>query len=293
MSKTVEEAFEIFLSRLAPLRSEQEKAKSHKGSVKSCLRNNFRCYSLFETGSIKNGTGVRHFSDTDYFAVLPQEIIRPNSIVQLRKLKEALQNTFRQTAHRIRVASPSVTVPFGKYRSENLEVTPCVAHGLMDTGLGRRKTYAIADGSGKWMYSSPQAHKDYVAYHDHRLGRKLRPLIKLVKAWKFFCKVPVSSFYLEIRITKLFTNRQSINYPRDLYSVLNSISKNELARIRDPMGISGLVDACPSQQKLETALSRLATAVTRADKALYYHDRDPKKAFKYWNLLFSGNFPAQ
>lgn len=71
MPKTLDQGFDTFLSWLVPLSSEHDKAASHKDSVKSCMINNFKCTNFFETGSFGNGTGVRHYSDTDYFAVCP------------------------------------------------------------------------------------------------------------------------------------------------------------------------------------------------------------------------------
>ncbi|MGI8468955.1 MAG: hypothetical protein ACR2N3_10945 [Pyrinomonadaceae bacterium] len=93
MAKTVEEGFQEFLMRLVPLTSERKKGISHKNSVKSCLVKSFGCSHFFETGSFGNKTGVKHFSDTDYFAVCPEQHLRKNSSVALREIKEALQYT--------------------------------------------------------------------------------------------------------------------------------------------------------------------------------------------------------
>ncbi|HSK72682.1 MAG TPA: nucleotidyltransferase, partial [Pyrinomonadaceae bacterium] len=217
MARTLEQGFQDLLKRLIPLASERERGTVHKASVRSCLVKNFGCFSFFETGSFGNRTGVRHFSDTDYFAVCPDQELRKNSSKTLREVKEALQYTFWRTAGKIKVNSPSVTIPFGKYASENLEITPCFYNKIIATPLGRKKSYGIADGQGGWMLSSPQAHNAYVELHDRRLLRRLKPLITLVKAWKFFHNVPVSSFYLELRITKFAESKKKINYEIDLY----------------------------------------------------------------------------
>src|SRR5436190_23887591 len=97
MAKTLAEGFDTFLSWLVPLSSEHSKATSHKSSVESCMVNNFDCYNFFETGSFGNGTGIRHHSDTDYFAVCASEKLYTDSAYTLRKVKEALQSTFWQT----------------------------------------------------------------------------------------------------------------------------------------------------------------------------------------------------
>lgn len=292
MGNDVSTILERYLSRLAPLQAELKKGASHKASVKSCLTKAFKCYSLFETGSIANGTGIKHYSDTDYFAVVPKNELRNNSREQLRLTKEALRHTFGRTKN-IRVNSPAVTIPFGVYRSEDLEVTPCFFNGMTPTPLGHRKAYGIPDGSGGWMLSSPQAHKAYVDTQDRRLKGRLRPLITLIKGWKFMRNAPVASFYLELRIASMFASRTRISLASDLVYILNLLSDRELPRVRDPMQVSGYVRACSTDEKRRTVMSKMETAAARARKAYYYLNRDPELSIHYWKLLFGSGFPSR
>ena len=62
------------------------------------------------------------------------------------------------------------------------------------------------------MKSSPKAHTDYVKQEDERLKGKLKPLIRLLKAWKFYNNVPIRSFYLELRAAKYAESEKSIVY---------------------------------------------------------------------------------
>ncbi len=238
MPKTLEEGFDTFLGRLVPLSSEHDAAVSHKNSVKSCFENNFKCYEFFETGSFGNATGVRHHSDTDYFAVCPSDKFPSNSSTMLRTAKEALQSTFWQTTG-IEVRTPAVRIPFGTYASETIEVTSCNFIGMIDTPVGNKPYYNIADYSGGWMNSSPKAHNSYVKREDDRLGGKLKPLIRLIKAWKFYNSVPINSFYLELRATKYAEDEKAVIYDIDLHHIIKKLYDNDLASIQDPMGISG------------------------------------------------------
>ena len=292
MTKTLEEGFEIFLERLIPLPSERNKAVSHRGSVRSCLTTNFKCSSFFETGSFGNQTGVRHYSDTDYFAVCPAQDLTGKSNYVLRKVKEALQFTFHRTSG-IKVNSPSITISFGKHASENLEIVPCFYNTLFETPIGKRKAYAISNGKGEWMLSSPKAHKDYVELHNKRLNGKLKQLIRLVKAWKYYNNVPINSFYLELRITKFSESKKKINYKIDLYGIIKKLYDIQLASIQDPMRVSGVIDACDTYGKKKEALSKLTTAFSRAKKAYIYRDTNLDKCFYWWNLFFNKKFPKR
>ncbi len=292
MAKTLAEGFDTFLSWLVPLPAEHKKAKSHKDSVESCLKKNFDCYSFFETGSFGNGTGIRHHSDTDYFAVIPNQKAHNNSSITLKKVKEALQYTFWNTTG-ITVNTPAVQIPFGNYASETLELTPCTFNGMVDTPVGNMASYDIPDYEGNWMKSSPKAHNYYVKREDERLGFKLKPLIQLIKAWKFYNNVPISSFYLELRTTKYAQNETSIVYDIDVRRVLKMLFDNDLASIRDPMGISGYVQACSSDTKKMTALSKLSTGYSRSEKAFANRDTNLDNCFYWWNLFYNNEFPSR
>jgi hypothetical protein len=292
MAKTLDQGFETFLSWLVPLKTEHDKAASHRGSVESCLEKNFDCYRMFETGSFGNGTGVRHYSDTDYFAVCKTGKLFSDSGATLRSVKEALKATFWRTAG-IEVHTPAVQIPFGTYSSETLEVTPCDYQGLVETPLGSKARYHIADGSGEWMYASPDAHNSYVKDQDKRLNGKLKPLIQLVKAWKFYNSVPISSFYLELRTTKYAEGESSIVYDIDLKRIFSYLAENELPSIRDPMGVSGMIAASNTSAKRESALSKIKTARSRAEKAWAVREKNLDDCFYWWDLLFNGEFPSR
>jgi hypothetical protein len=292
MAKTLEQGFETFLGWLVPLNSEHNTAASHKSSVKSCLEKNFGCYNFFETGSFGHGTGVRHYSDTDYFAVCKTTNLKRDSTITLRDVKTALQSTFWSTSG-IEVKTPAVRIPFGKFKSENLEVTPCDYQGLIETPLGKKATYDIPAYDGSWMRSSPDAHNAYVKKQDERLSGKLKPLIQLVKAWKFYNNAPIRSFYLELRVTKYAEGESTIIYDIDLKRIMSLLAANQLASIRDPMGISGLIEASSTDAKKKDALSKLSTGLSRAEKEVDQRDNDLDKCFYWWDMFFDGRFPAR
>lgn len=292
MAKSLDEGFSTFLGWLVPLTSENDKVLSHKDSVYSCLNTKHKCYELFETGSYGAGTGIRHHSDTDYFAVIPSNELYESSGHSLREIKESLEATFWSTEG-IVVSCPSVRIPFGTYASETMEVSPCYFSEMLDTPLGKYPAYKIADCNDGWMLSSPKAHNSYVEKQDSRLSYRLKKLIRLVKAWKYYNAVPILSFYLELRVTKYAEGEESILYDIDLKRFLKWLLDNDLPSIQDPMGISGLISACSTSAKRTETISKLTTAVGRAEKAVSCREDDIDTAFYYWGLLFNGEFPAR
>jgi hypothetical protein len=188
------------------------------------------------------------------------------------------------------VNCPAVKVPFGLLAKENTEVVPAIYHGDTDDGYD---IYAIPNCRDGWMKSSPDAHNSYVTSVNKSLGGKVKPLIRFIKAWKYYQNVPISSFYLELRVAKYAAEQSVIIYDLDVQFMLARLQADGLAQMRDPMGISGYINPCSTSTKLEDAKSKLSTALARAQKAVNARQKgDDWSAFYWWNLLYNDNFPS-
>lgn len=293
MAKSIGEGFSTFLSWLQPLKSEHDKAASHKGSVQSSLENGYECSRFFETGSFGNGTGVRHHSDTDYFAVIPAKNLKVNSATSLREVKETVAATFSTTTG-IAVNCPAVKIPFGTYASENLEITPAYFTGMVEHDGKKFNNYNIPDCEGGWMASSPGAHNHYVQKIDDGLSNEAKQLIRLVKAWKYYNNVPITSFFLELYVARYCASEQSIIYYIDLARIFDKLEKDSLPGMNDPVGISGRIKPCKTDAQHTDALSKVKTAAGRATRAMaQVQEGKLDEAFETYDLLFNYNFPAR
>lgn len=286
MPRTIDEAFFIFLQRLTPSTLEARGAVSHRASVVACLRAEFGSVRLFRSGSFGHHTSVRGWSDTDYFAVLPKGRLGPNSARTLAKVRDVLASRFPRT--KVSIRTPAVVLPFGSTAAERLEVIPAGQHGrLMDYEL-----FIIADSNGGWKQASPLAHNSYVNEQNVRLSTKVKPIVRFLKKWSFEKRAGVRSVYLELRVAEFAKGRKSILYSRDMLAVLKYLHDRNLAPMRDPVGLAGYIRPCTDAVK-PTALCRLATAVTRAQKAVDLERVGlTEEAFHYWDLLFGKGFPS-
>jgi hypothetical protein len=223
----------------------------------------------------------------DYLACLPTDQLTQVSTSTLVKVRGALGNRFPNTG--VAVSCPAVVVPFGTRKSEITEIVPADYMGESN-GF---KVYEIADCAGGWMKASPDAHNAYVRAVDDKLGGKVKPLIRFLKAWKFFRAVPISSFYLELRVAKYASHEKAIVYDIDVRNVLKMLWDGQLAPMQDPMGVSGYIPACKSDAARVDALSRLGTAYARADKArTAVTNGTISEAFDWWRLLYNNEFPT-
>ena len=286
-TRTISQGFNTFHGRVTPSSYETGKASSHKSSIKSRLEDYFDLKKLFYSGSANNGTSISYYSDVDFFASIPTQKLKKVSSTSLREIKECLQDRFPKT--RIYVDSPAVVLDFGTGDSDTAEVIPA-DYIKQQNG---KNVYDIPDGSEGWMRSSPSTHNTYVTSENTRSNKKLKPLIRFFKAWKYYCNVPISSFYLELRATKWMESESSIIYDIDLCSILRKLYTCNLAAIQDPKGISGYVNACSSDSKKADALSKLNNAKVRAQKARNEEKAgNTRNAFDWWNKVFAGKFPS-
>lgn len=287
MPRSIEEGFDDFLVKLKAKVAETQAATRHRASIEACLTSNFGLKRFVRIGSFGNGTSVSGYSDIDYLASIPPAQLTQNSGYSLSKIRDALDARFPQTG--VRVNTPAIAVPFGTYRSESTEVVPADYIGETK-GF---KVYEIADGNGGWMRISPDSHNDYVARVDRQHGGRVKPLIRFVKAWKFYRSVPISSFYLEMRVAKYAEGESAIVYDIDVQRVLKSLWDHQLAKLQDPTGFSGYVSASKTEIQREDALSKLNTAVVRAQKARQAAvDANVADSFYWWRLLYNDAFPT-
>jgi Second Messenger Oligonucleotide or Dinucleotide Synthetase domain len=287
MPRTVEEGFLDFLTRLTPTTVESQAAKNHRASIEARLKNDFGLRRFVRIGSFGNGTSISGYSDVDYLACLPTDQLTENSTYSLAKIRNALDARFPATG--VRVNCPAVAVPFGNRKSFTTEIVPG-DYFREEDGF---KVYDIPNCSGGWMKASPDAHNAYVRAIDNKLDGKVKPLIRFVKAWKFFRSVPISSFYLELRVAKYASTETAIVYDIDVKNILCQLRDSGLASLRDPMGVSGLIPACKSLAALEVAKSKVYNAATRAEKGRGASiNKNIPAAFNWWRLVYNGEFPT-
>jgi hypothetical protein len=289
MTRSVDQAFEIFLGRLTPLASDREAAAKHRQTVERAIQAAMPVRIFRETGSFNHGTGVRGYSDVDLLVSIGYD--RPNSSdTALSWVKSALQARFIST--QVHVSRPAVVVGFGN-KTETWEVLPAF---LTDRGAKNVFVYDIPGASTGWMDSAPGEHLDYVNECNRlpKVAGGAKKLARLAKAWKYYNNVPISSFYLEMRAAQHVATQSSFIPVWDICQLLGKLESHELAAMNDPKGAAGRFYPCSSDAKKTDALSKLHTAANRASKALRAHQDDKEEtAFEYLNLLFGGKFPSR
>ena len=286
VTRDVNEAFDILLSWVMPSETETTGAASHRASIQACLQNNLGMTNFFRTGSFGHGTSVRGHSDIDYFAVIPPANLVSDSARALRTLKEILAARFPRTP--VWVHSPAVAVQFGTEVWERHEVTPV----YFDKTDNDYYVYGMPDRYGGWMLSSPTELNAYINRQNDRLNKRAKHLARLVKLWNYYGGVGIRSIYLELRTAEYLSNEATVIYPIDVMGALRHILAKDLAGMHDPLGLGADIFPCTAAAK-PTVLSKLATAVTRAEKAVAANQAGRTgEAFDWWDKVYAGGFPS-
>lgn len=156
----------------------------------------------------------------------------------LRRVKEALD--YSHLVRSVRVSSPAVKVEF--WSSPHFEIAPACYFGES----GGDDVFHIAGPDDEWLLSAPAAHNRYVTRQNDRLGKKAKPLVRLLKAWKYYTGAPVSSTYLELRTAKYLAGEDCVVYSVDLDRMFRRMIDAELAPMNDPLGIVTRIRPCSS-----------------------------------------------
>ncbi len=122
---------------------------------------------------------------------------------------------------------------------------------------------------------------------------EVKRLVRFLKAWKYYCGVPIKSFYLELFVTRYASQKSSILYSKDVRNILACLWNDQFAALKDPKGISGSIQPCSLKEQKADALRKLGTALERAEEAREAEKAgEIKDAFRQWNLVFARKFPS-
>lgn len=278
MTQTTSQYLSALTSTYTPSTNDFSAARSHRVAIEVRLDTYLGLHEMFETGSLRHGTGVKWYSDADYIVSLKGE--RPGSEwTTLNKVKETLQGRFPNTT--IVVRRPAVV---SRFSDGYVEVVPAYAS---TTASGSSDGYWIADPTGGWMKTHPKDHNAYVNDANTKHSGAAKALARQAKIWKYKRNVPVSSCYLEMRAAKYASSQTTWIAPWDLHDFLKDLQDRNLAAMNDPTGLGSRFTATSSDSNRDDAMSKLSTAVARAAKAKAANREDDHASAIGWlKLLF-------
>lgn len=241
-------------------------------------------------GSYAKNTAVRPPHDIDILFIMPLSLFSKYNDYRgngqswlLQDVKNALQKQYPKTD--IRGDGQVVVVDFAD--SFYVEVAPVFA--TTDAQI-----YCTADtnAGGSWGRTNPSAENTNVSYSNTDSKGNTVHLIKMMKVWKRFCSVPLTSFALELMVVQFLTlwqykGNSSVYYDwmvRDFLTyMLTRVGAYEIIP-----GIAGLYALGEDWE------SRTKTALARAQKACEYETKsDETLADAEWVRIFGDFFTGR
>src|SRR5262249_33731219 len=145
---------------------------------------------------------------------------RPSSSdTALAWVKNALVASFRSTP--VHISRPAVVIAFGG-GDETWEVTP----GFLTSRGGQGVyVYDIPGAATGWLDTAPLEHLSYVneVNSQAKITGGAKKLARLIKAWKYYNRVPISSFYLEMRAAQYLAGEPSFVAVEDICRLLEHL----------------------------------------------------------------------
>lgn len=288
---TAPDCFQTLIARIAPLQTEIDAAERHIATIHTRLAEAFTLKGFVRAGSYSRGTFIRGGSDVDLFAVVARDDLRwggsyVTSDTALNNFGRELKARFPST-----LISRDVHAIVLEFNDCHVDVVPAFFSGMT---AGHQPMYAIPDGSGGWMKTSPAQHNAFIRQRDEASRGKLRRVAQLIKFWRE-CRsprVPLSSFHIEMVLASENLCLGVKSYGDCVTEVLQGLAQRECRGLQDPLRISGRLPAVKTEARRDPAVASVRYSRDHAKVALRAAALDDhQEACRQWDIVFNGYFP--
>lgn len=283
--------FDKFLSEIQLTDTQKKDAQTKYEGV--CEKLNSKYPYVYNTGSPKllvgsygKKTAISPPTDIDIIFVMPPseykryDEYRGNGQSQLlQDIKKVLLEKYPNTD--IRGDGQVVQVNFVSY---NVEVVP--GFRLKN---GNYRIPDTHDGGG-WKETSPKTEMENITNSNKLTNGNTVKLIKMIKAWKCNCGVPIKSLIIELTVIDFLKTYQYYNLGSNNYGLMvRDYFKYLLTNVSSTFIIPGTFEAIGCGKDWE---SKANAALSLAEKACEYDKMFCAcLASKEWKQIFGSRFP--
>lgn len=288
MATTVFSAFNTLLSWQGLTTAQQDTATGRVSGITKFFSRNFEISdSVFPIGSYDRGTICSGERDIDLMAPLKPygpskywDRYQHDSRSFLYWVRDELNDRYATT----KVSSRQVCVKLD-FTEIVTDVTPCFPR----SGGG----YLMPDGAKGWMSTNPPFHSSFMIDANRQHSSKLKPLVRLVKAWNIANGRSLRSFHLELMVEQLQRGYTIGANPEEVAYTLKTLPTLVQQPFYDPWSSGVRVDSYLSSDGRDAVIRLLQDDATRAEKAEEYRNAGKiESAFERWNMVFNHQFPA-
>jgi predicted nucleotidyltransferase len=285
MATTVMKGFEDLLDRLALTDDQRSTASTRVTGIRDFCDFRFKMDArAFTIGSYARGTLVRWERDIDMLAPLSAAEYWRRYKSSSRDCLYWFRNALNDEYPRTKVSSREVAAVLD-FTVIRCEVVPA----FILPGGG----YVIPDGKGGWQATNPPYHQKLIKDADELHGGKLKPLVKLMKAWKIANKLAASSLHVELLTAEMWRGNTMDSHPYNVAATLKVMPSWLRSSRPDPWQPTKFVDSQLSSEDRTLAVKTAERdAQTSADAETARAESRTQDAFTHWNKVYRKEFPA-
>lgn len=289
MAYTVAGGFAALLSDIDLTPRQKEIADGRVDHLGTYFINNIACARYpFVIGSYDRGTVIRWRRDIDVMVALTYDPYwaryGDDSAAMLRWLRDRLNAEYGNTT----VSTKQVAIRMAL--GDGLQVD------LVPTFERKNEGYLMPNGKGRWLSTNPPFHSALMTTNNIRLNLKLKPLVRLMKAWNEANGRHLRSFHLEMMVDEMWHGEAAVgDHPHAVADALRKGITWLKYPMNDPWLDAGLVplDAYLSDEERARVIRIFEADRKRADEALAHAAAGrTTDAYGCWNTVFNGRFPA-
>jgi predicted nucleotidyltransferase len=284
--------FRRLVEHIAPQAHELERVERNIAGIRSRLHTSFGVVRAVVVGSHRKGTAIRLHSDVDLFVVLRRDQVRwgageVSSTTLLRRVRDDLQARYRSTA--VRRDEVATVVGFGA-GTFSVDVVPAIFESFRG-----RPIFKIPDGRGGWTPTAPDAQRDWFRAAHEASGRRLIPVVRMLKWWSCARGTTASlrSLYLETLLGRENIVGGPWSHAAALGRAFAHLSRTGCPSLSDPIGVSpkALAPTATTGQYGDL-LEALRSATQRSAAAFKAEETgDWREAIRQWSIIFNHEFP--
>ena len=247
------------------------------------------CMGSFLTGSYARHTAIAPLKDIDVFVVLDQEERRDlfdgTAWRCINAVRAATKDALPRLAQPPRMQKRSVGIDFA---TAELRVELVPAFTTEHDGVFR-----IADRhADRWILSAPQIHAEISTDANQRSGEHLKPVIKMLKAWKRLHDLPIKSFHLEVMCYRAPV-LPSHTLSEALACTFSYLSQAIVFPCPDPAGVGDPIDSDMAPEDREVVAEQLSRCAQFAEKAVDFESNNLVWAHNRWRRIFGELYPRE
>ncbi len=285
--------FDRFLASIQPTRAQIDRVTDKQQEVSQVLHDHYYATAFDGStslliGGLRKQTAVRLHVDVDVLFRMPyrmychyQSIADKGPSQLIQDVKGVLEHIYAQTI--LRQDGQAISVPFESFA---VHVAPAF-------GLARgRYLRPVVRTHACWKTVHPETEDACLTELDARNQGTTRQLIRLAKAWKYACNVPIKSLALELLAVEFVKRR------RHMHANVQSLDRLVAEFLNYMVGAAGGFAFIPGTQELAlygTEWKNKAEAALRhAEKACRYsaRERHSPTACAEWCQVFGCEFAS-